>query len=302
MLFAQQDPQFGLNMFNHMAVNPGYAGANGAICATAINRQQWVGFDGAPKTTVFSINSPVKLVGINSGVGLTVLSDNIGFEKNLGINLAYAYRLKLGDGELGIGFNIGILNKAIDGKWISPDSQTGGGNVYDDQSVPHSESKVTLDLGLGAYYIASVNKNDEFYVGLSTSHLNESEIKYQSASPYLKRHYYLAAGYSYQLPSQVFELRPSIFLKSDGVVSTLDINATLRYNKRVFGGISYRADTDIVALIGVEFVNNLHFAYGYEIVTSDIKGNTSGTHEFMIGYCFNIVKTKKKSKYGSVRY
>ena len=31
--FAQQDPQFTMNMFNRLYANPGYAGSNNGICA-----------------------------------------------------------------------------------------------------------------------------------------------------------------------------------------------------------------------------------------------------------------------------
>jgi hypothetical protein len=33
MAFSQQDPQFSQNMFNHMAVNPGFAGSRGLVNA-----------------------------------------------------------------------------------------------------------------------------------------------------------------------------------------------------------------------------------------------------------------------------
>ena len=49
---AQQTPQFSQNMFNKLANNPGFAGSMEAICATALHRQQWIGFgDGRPVTT-----------------------------------------------------------------------------------------------------------------------------------------------------------------------------------------------------------------------------------------------------------
>jgi len=51
--WAQQDPVFSQNMFNILTYNPGIAGTSGMICATAINRQQWLGFDGSPRTTIF---------------------------------------------------------------------------------------------------------------------------------------------------------------------------------------------------------------------------------------------------------
>ena len=54
-IIAQQDPQYSQYMFNHMAINPGYAGINEAVCLNAAHRQQWVGIDGAPVTSVFTV-------------------------------------------------------------------------------------------------------------------------------------------------------------------------------------------------------------------------------------------------------
>ena len=52
--WAQQDPQFSQNMFTKLAINPGFAGANGAYCGTLLYRNQWTGFGGEPKTFLFS--------------------------------------------------------------------------------------------------------------------------------------------------------------------------------------------------------------------------------------------------------
>src|SRR5664280_2636369 len=77
-VLSQQDPLSSQYMFNTLTFNPGVAGTSGMICATALNREQWVGFKGAPSTTLFNISSPLSLFGIKSGVGLVVESDNIG--------------------------------------------------------------------------------------------------------------------------------------------------------------------------------------------------------------------------------
>ena len=60
-VLAQQDSQSSQYMFNTLTFNPGVAGTSGMICATAMNRQQWVGFKGAPSTTLFNICAPVSL-------------------------------------------------------------------------------------------------------------------------------------------------------------------------------------------------------------------------------------------------
>jgi len=98
--FSQQDPITSNYMFNTLTFNPGYAGTSGMICATAINRQQWVGFDGAPSTTIFNISAPVSPFGISSGVGLMVENDILGFDKDINIALSYSYIADIGPGKL----------------------------------------------------------------------------------------------------------------------------------------------------------------------------------------------------------
>ena len=100
MAFSQQDPQFSQNMFNHMAVNPGFAGSQGLVNATMMNRQQWIGFEGNPQTTMVSINAPINPFGIRSGVGFLFMDDRLGFEKNTTLMASYAYRMEIGSGIL----------------------------------------------------------------------------------------------------------------------------------------------------------------------------------------------------------
>ena len=103
--FAQQDPQFSQQMFTRLSTNAGFAGASEYLCATVMNRQQWVGFDGAPKTTLVSIDAPIKILQEEHtiGVGATILADKLGFENTFSGKLALAYRLNLGPGNLGVG-------------------------------------------------------------------------------------------------------------------------------------------------------------------------------------------------------
>src|SRR5947207_2345676 len=117
--WAQQDPQFSQHMFIKQAFNPAYAGSNGAYCGTLLYRNQWTGFGGEPKTMVFTGDAYIE--DISSGVGLTVIADQLGFEKNLNARLAYAYRMDLGNGKLGIGPDFGLAQKSIDGKFVAND-------------------------------------------------------------------------------------------------------------------------------------------------------------------------------------
>jgi type IX secretion system PorP/SprF family membrane protein len=296
-VFAQQDPQYSQVMFNQMAINPGYSGSNDMICVTALNRQQWIGFEGAPSTTIFNVNAPFKLFNINSGAGLGIQKDKAGFDDNLSLSLAYAYRMEVGTGKLGIGLGMGFFNKTLEPEWVIPSSdyhvQPGG-----DPLIPeNNESYIALDIGFGIYY-----RTDELYLGISTTHLNEAKIKYSKSTPYLKRHYYLIAGYHLPINNPLFEVTPCLFMYSDGKISQLSINTNVLYNKKFWGGVTYRAGNAIVGMVGMELFNGVRIGYAYDFATSDIRKNSKGSHEFMLSYCFSLSLDRSPQRYKSVRF
>ncbi|MFT5581608.1 MAG: type IX secretion system PorP/SprF family membrane protein, partial [Psychromonas sp.] len=73
---AQQEPQFAKYFDNTLLVNPAYAGSKGILNAMAIHREQWVGFEGRPRSTTFSLQSPLSYESV--GLGLTLVNDVVG--------------------------------------------------------------------------------------------------------------------------------------------------------------------------------------------------------------------------------
>jgi len=297
MGLGQQDPLSSHYMFNTLTYNPGVSGTSGMICATALNRQQWVGFKGAPSTTVFGINAPVTLFHIKSGVGLTVQSDNTGFDKNINLTGSYSYLWDLGQGKLGLGLSLGMLNTTLTPNWQIPEGDAHTPPSGDPLIPENKESYVAFDVGIGAFYRA-----DKYYAGLSITHINQPKIKFTKGTPYVSRHYYFTAGYTLQLPSPSFELLPSVFAFSDGKVTQLAINTLVRYNKKVWGGVSYRAGDAITGMIGVQLYNGIRIGYAYDFPMSDIRKSTSGSHEFMVNYCFDLNLGKSPMRYKSIRF
>ncbi len=302
--FAQQDAQYSMNMFNRLAINPGYAGTNQALCATLLYRQQWSNFTGAPKTGLLSVDYG-KILG--GGIGITVDQDQLGFEKNLKAKLAYSYHLNLGGaGILGIGLDAGMIQKSYSGNFIAPDgttTNTGGGT---DGSIPWSgASTTTYDLGFGLYYKST---DDKLYVGLSSLHLPEQKMSASGVSSTnlwdysytVARHYYVMAGYRFQIGSS-FDLTPSILTKSDASSTQLDINLLAKWQKMIFIGASYRLSDAIVGIVGIEY-HGFKFGYSYDMTTSNIKTYSNGTHEIMLGYCHKFVKPDKRQSHQNVRF
>jgi type IX secretion system PorP/SprF family membrane protein len=295
--YSQQDPLASHYMFNTLTYNPGVAGISGMICATALNRQQWVGFEGAPTTTIFNINAPLPFFKGNNGAGLLITSDNIGFDKDINLSGAYSYHLDLGTGKLGIGISLGMLNKKLDPTWEIPSGDIHTPASGDPLIPENKESYVAFDAGLGLYYNA-----DKYYAALSVTHINQPEIKYTKGTPYVSRHYYLTSGYTLQLRNPSFELIPSVFAFSDGKIIQLTLNSLLRYNKKLWGGVSYRAGDALIGMIGLELYNGLRLGYAYDFTVSDMSKSNSGTHEFMVNYCFDLNLGKSPMKYKSIRF
>ena len=75
-IFAQQDEQMSLYMYNPLHFNPAYAGSRDATSLVAIGRFQWINFKGAPMTQWFSAHSPILHKAV--GIGGHFVHDQIG--------------------------------------------------------------------------------------------------------------------------------------------------------------------------------------------------------------------------------
>lgn len=284
---AQQDPQFSMNMFNRMAVNAGYAGTTGSICGTVLGRSQWMGFEGAPRTFIVNVDAPVN--ALKGGLGLSIMSDQIGVENTVFAKLAYSYHYKLGDGILGGGLDLGIMSKTLN-QGLNP-LQPG------DQSIPDKAVSATVfDLGLGVYYTTP-----KFYAGISTTHLPQSTFNLDLYQYQSRRHLYLMAGYNIQLPNPDYVLVPSIFVKN-AATTQLDVNCNVQYKSRYFGGLSYRMQDAMVVMVGGNVWKDLKLALAYDINTSKLNPYNNGTLEIMLNYCFKIKIEKPRQIYRNVRY
>ena len=294
---AQHVPQFSQNMFNKLANNPAISGSSESINAYVLHRSQWMGFNGdEPLTTVFSVESPFE--ALHGGVGLNITTDNIAAYSNLDIQLSYAYQTQLGEGQLGLGFSGGMYQSGLDGTKLNP-SDLGDG------SIPTGDiSGSAVDFGGGIYY-----NTQNVYIGLSTLHITEPIIEKDDGDIIeLSRHYFLLAGYNHEL-NPLLSLNPSIYLKSDGSTSQLDVNTILQYNlennKKLWGGVGYRngdafvTGAEIVMLTGMNMNQDLKIGVAYDIVLSSMQNNSL---EFMLGYSFKVDYDRPVKSYKNPRY
>ena len=86
---AQQLPIYSQYMFNDYVINPGVAGTLDYIPLKMTYRNQWTGFNGAPKTVTFTGHSPLS---DHIGMGTMLYSDVTGPISNSGLQLSYNFR------------------------------------------------------------------------------------------------------------------------------------------------------------------------------------------------------------------
>ncbi len=296
---AQQEPQFSHNMFNNMHINPGLAGMRNAICATALARQQWVGFrdyEGNrvnPETYNLNVDAPIRL--IRGGLALGFMQDQLGWETTTGFNFAYSYHHNLNVGRLGIGARIGFLDKRID---------FGGLEPYDSNDPALSsgdENHIFIDFSFGTFYML----DDEFWAGLSATQLRQATGLIGDRTEYsLRRHIYATAGYNYTLPGHInYMLSPSTLVKTDFSSVQIDVNAIVTYNNRFYTGVSYRPQDAVVILLGVK-LDQISIGYSYDVTTSPLgsMGRSYGSHEIMLQYCFDLDIDKIQEIQRNIRF
>src|SRR4051812_25628063 len=91
---AQQQSVYTNYLLNNYAYNPAVVGAQPYLQANMSYRNQWAGFEGAPKTSLISLYGPLKKQK-NIGLGGMIVSDKTGLITTNSGYLTFAYHVKL---------------------------------------------------------------------------------------------------------------------------------------------------------------------------------------------------------------
>ncbi len=283
---AQQDVMVSQYMFNGLFLNPAYSGSHKYFSSSLLHRSQWVGFTGAPQSSLIAIDGP--LLNQKMGVGLIMSNDHIGVTDQTDIFGNYSYQLPLGNGKLAFGIKAGVSRYYSKYNQLTYWDQ--GDQVFNSNTI----TKWLPKFGFGTYYYT-----EKWYAGISIPTLiaydeNKNFSLDVNKSSDIRRHYFLTAGYVYEL-NKLFKLKPSFLLKYiPAAPLEVDINLNLLYNDQFWFGVSYRTEDAVTVLI--EYQTNYRFrvGYAYDFTTSKIRNYSSGSHEILIGYDFgkDLIKVK----------
>jgi len=273
---AQQYPVFTQYYFNELVINPAYAGNHVQLSLTAMYRNQWVNFPGAPKT--FSISGHTALMKNKVGVGLMVNHDEIGSYKNEHIYASYAYKIHFPNATLSMGLQAGINLLGAD--YSKLDLQNPG-----DAAFYNIINVVKPNFGAGLFY---TKKN--FFIGFSVPFILNNKIaeSVEGLLGQLKeaRYYFLRSGVVFPLDKmQKVKMNPSILVRTqEGQPLSVDINSAFIFYDVFSTGVSYRSGDSFITFIDLKISEKFHFGYSYDWTQSDLNRYSNGTHEFMLNY------------------
>ncbi len=271
-IYAQQDEIYTQFYSNALVLNPAYAGSREAISVLALYRNQWVGFDGAPKALSFSVHSPI--FRSPSGIGFTVLNDKIGIFQNLYLSASYAYRVEFPFGKVSLGLNGRIRRIQTDWYDTNPLDPNDAGIPYTDnnQFIPN--------FGTGAYFY-----NDFMYAGFSVPHLIESKLTTMGGDDSKQLRQYIAmVGGVYTLTDDL-KLRPGLIMKYvKNSPFQMDMSMGVIFFDMFMAGVSVRSKDSFSGILQAYLNNKISIGYAHDFSYTKLASHHKGTHEIFISY------------------
>lgn len=274
--FAQQEAQFTQFLDNMVYYNPAYAGSHDMMSISALHRQQWVGFKGAPMSTTFSLHTPLSVD--NLGLGLSALNDRVGPTNATWVNLdiSYSLRFKQHNGKLAFGLKGGV--SFINGDIAALKKQ----DADDELLNVVYKNDLSANFGAGIYY-----HSDQFFAGFAVPRVldNLKDMGSLTNPKFIgQRHYYLTLG-GYINASRMLKIRPSAMLKiTENAPLALDVNLGFILYDKLWLGANYRLMESCAIYIQYQISNQFKLGYAFEFSTSKLRGHNSGTHEVMLSY------------------
>lgn len=284
---AQQQSLHTMFMYNKLLINPAYAGYHEHPCATAHIREQWLGFEGAPKTQSLSFHGPLSSQRI--GIGFNLQRRSIGVSSATTFDGIYDYRVPMGNGTLSLGVQASARFLEVD--YTDPNVRTVQDVNIDPGVESVADNKFLANVGAGVYYYTP-----RFYIGLSAPRLMNSDIDFELNNLFTAReeaHYYLMTGISMPLDHRMSFVPQVLVRYVQGAPVDVDVNLGMRWSEDYSLGVSFRkggVDDRLLESIdvmgSVKVLRGLHIGAAYDITLSELRQYSNGSIEVLLMYCF----------------
>lgn len=283
-VLAQQDALFTQAFDNMIYVNPAYAGSRDMLNFTDLNRVQWVGFDGNPRTNAFSMNGP--LFHESLGAGLNFVSDQAGPVKQTMFftDLAYSVKVNKNGGKLAFGLKSGFNIININSSDLIVN------NPNDPSLALNAQSRLNLNFGAGIYY-----HSPKWYVGFSAPKVLEQSIDGFSSSNKEQRHYFGILGGIINL-NEEWKLKPATQVRATiGAPISIDLSVATIYKNKIWMGALYRWQAAAGMFVQFQISPQIKIGVASEFDTSELRRYNTGSYELLFSYDLSFKKEGVRS-------
>ena len=300
---AQIDAQFTQYWAVPSYYNPSSIGNVDFIHITGGSKLQWIGVKHAPMNFLAMADMPFKFLNRRWGTGLLLQQENVGLFSTQTISAQLAWKKKMLGGMLSVGVQVGLLNQTFKGDSIIMPENDDYHTSADDAIPKGVVNGKALDVAAGVMFV-----HKWFWVGISGTHITAPTITLKAGENEedlyefnTGRYFYLMAGSNIPIKYTLFEIQPSVMIKTDLKFWQYEATARFRYNKFISAGVAYRHKDAVSAMIGAEF-KNFFVGYAYDFPISAMNKATHGSHELFLNYNVKLnMGEVNKNKHKSIR-
>lgn len=275
LVHAQKEPQYTQYMYNIGSFNPAYVGTVESPEIIGLYRAQWVDIPGAPTTIRAGANIPFQ--NEKMGLGVNVVSDELGPSRQTFLDVAYSYQIQLsGDTKLSFGLNAG-------GSLLDIDYSRGSFENPSDPSIlgeNYNSFYPTIGAGLFMYH------EENWYLGVSVPNFLTNGLYNDEVATIVEDNMQFNAigGYVFQLGDRS-KFKPAFLVNYlEGSPVTVNLSANFQFIDALTIGASYRFDNAVSGLAGFQISNAMFIGYSYDYATNGLGEYSGGSHEAILKF------------------
>ncbi|SIT77757.1 PorP/SprF family type IX secretion system membrane protein [Pontibacter indicus] len=285
--------------------NPALTGNEGSMVRTYY-RNQWTGFEDAPKTLFFSgeldladlnkttdktshyqfRDSRSNYMGAQHAFGLIALQERFGPTRETQLGLNYGTGVRLSQSlSLRFGTSLTFNNFRLDGNSLVVDN-TGDPRFQHVLNNQNSMSKFDLNLG---FALASAN----YYLGYAMQDITRGHFL-KGGDNFMKdvytRKHLLQAGFRASLAEPFGLIVNGLYQYDEQLKGTVEGQAKVVYDELLWLGAGYRNDQAFHVAAGLHY-RQFRITYAYESPIKEARSISRSTNEIGLAYTFRQLPT-----------
>lgn len=289
ILRAQQDAMTTQYVVNKLFVNPAYAGYREAPNVLLLQRNQWIGFQGAPRTSVLSFDMPLKKHEF--AIGGTMMLDKAGPASKFGLSVDFAYRIRLSNrGTLSFGAKASFEMLQVNLVDLNLISEYYG--VMDEAFMNNANGVALPNIGWGVYYFDRTS-----FLGVSMPKMILNKLERRGTEQYTLLRgrqiptFNLMAGKVWKINKKM-KIQPNFVMRGVwGAPLSVGLYGNVIFLEQLTAGLFCHFGENI-GLLGQWQVNKqLKVGYSVDVPTNALIRTGFGSHEILVQYA---MATKKK--------